>query len=190
MAQTLHAALVGHPANPPRCHERIDVTLTRTPAGRLTIAYAIHGLDSARIVPTPAAPAPADALWRSTCCELFLGPAGQPGYREFNFSPSGQWAAYDFSDYRQRLPTTTDFPPPSISVRHTDKQLQLDVEMPAAALPATANLRLALSVVLAAQDGSCNYWALAHPPGRADFHHHAGFVIKLDASGFSPVSQP
>ena len=31
--------------------------------------------------------------------------------------------------------------------------------------------RLGLSVVIEQADGSIAYWALAHPPGRPDFHH-------------------
>ena len=41
----------------------------------------------------------ADDLWRTTCFELFVAGEGT-AYREYNFSPSGQWAAYDFDDYR------------------------------------------------------------------------------------------
>ncbi len=43
----------------------------------------------------------ADELWKTTCCELFVYDGGGR-YREFNFSPSGQWAGYVFSGYRNR----------------------------------------------------------------------------------------
>lgn len=53
----------------------------------------------------PHFPAPADALWQTTCCEPFLGAAGHGGYHEFNFSPSGQWTTCDFADTRRHAPT-------------------------------------------------------------------------------------
>ncbi|MBK1680650.1 hypothetical protein [Rhodocyclus tenuis] len=53
-------------------------------------------------IPAAGMPLPADRLWAFTCFELFVGRVGQPGYREFNFSPSGQWAGWTFRDYRQR----------------------------------------------------------------------------------------
>ena len=30
---------------------------------------------------------------------------------------------------------------------------------------------LGLSAILEEEDGTISYWALAHPPGRPDFHH-------------------
>jgi hypothetical protein len=33
--------------------------------------------------------------------------------------------------------------------------------------------------VIEAADGGKSYWALAHPPGRPDFHHAAGFAAHL-----------
>ena len=41
-------------------------------------------------------------------------------------------------------------------------------------------LRLALSAVVEADDGTLSYWALRHPPGRPDFHHADGFVLRLE----------
>jgi hypothetical protein len=29
-------------------------------------------------------------------------------------------------------------------------------------------------------DGSLSYWALAHPPGRPDFHHTEAFALDLE----------
>ena len=57
-------------------------------AGRLVLA------------PRSEPPAAQDFLWKRTCGELFLGVPGDPSYLEFNFSPSGDWAAYAFDGYR------------------------------------------------------------------------------------------
>ena len=45
----------------------------------------------------PAEPTRADELWKTTCFEAFLRPLGEERYREWNFAPSSQWAAYDFT---------------------------------------------------------------------------------------------
>ena len=42
-------------------------------------------------------------------------------------------------------------------------------------------LRLALAAVLEDQQGALSYWALAHPPGKPDFHHPVGFTLELHA---------
>lgn len=190
MVHSVHSALASHPANPARFHERIDATLTQSATGGLGIRYAIRGLNLDLRVPTPHAPAPAEALWRHTCCEIFIGQAGSTRYREFNFSPSGQSATYDFLDYRQRAPATPNGPAPSIQVSRAENLLQLDVKLPTAALPLADSLHIALAVVLEAGDGSLGYWALTHPPGKPDFHHHAGFVLSLGPRGFRPTHWP
>ncbi len=41
-------------------------------------------------------------------------------------------------------------------------------------------LRLGLSAVVEANDGTLSYWALRHPPGRPDFHHPDGCVLRLE----------
>jgi hypothetical protein len=42
-----------------------------------------------------------DELWLHTCFELFLLDPESGAYREFNFAPSGRWAAYSFDGYRE-----------------------------------------------------------------------------------------
>lgn len=185
---SVHVSLAAHAANPPRFHQRIDANLTRAADGGLALSYRIHGLNLDLHVPTPHNLAPATALWSTTCCELFIGPASQAAYREFNFSPSGQWAAYDFLDYRVRKPDLPTCPAPGIETRRTEDLLQLDILLPKAALPKSAGdtLRAALSVVLAANDGNLGYWALAHAAGKPDFHR-AGFMLCIGPAGIRPT---
>ncbi len=190
MVHSVHSTLASHAANPERFHERIGVTLARQPAGGLAISYAIRGLNLDLRVPTPHVPAPAAALWRHTCCEIFIGQADAACYREFNFSPSGQWAATDFLGYRQPAPDAARCPAPRIEVSRTENLLQLDVMLTAEALPPADKQRLALAVVLEASDGSLGYWALVHPAGKPDFHHHAGFALSLGPTGFRPSHWP
>ena len=44
-----------------------------------------------------------DNLWQSTCFECFLKGDGKEAYQEWNFSPSGDWAAYDFEAEREGM---------------------------------------------------------------------------------------
>jgi len=186
MAHSVHVRLAGHTHNPERFHERIEASLTARPDGTLDIVYTIRGFNLDLRLPTPHAPAPAGALWRTSCCELFVGATGVSAYREFNFSPSGQWAVHHFSDTRQPLPGELVCPPPSICFTRGDDLLSMAVTLPKAALPKADTLRLAVAVVLEAEGGHHAYWALAHPPGKPDFHHHAGFVLSLGPAGFRP----
>jgi len=183
MTHAVHASLTGHPDNPPGLNQRIGVTLLLKQDGSLTLAYSIHGPGSFMRIPNADNPAPPDALWRTTCCELFIGNADDTGYREFNFSPSGQWAAYDFDAYRERSATAAQLPTPRIWSGYFKNRLQLDATLPAAALPAGNVLSCALAVVVEAHNGSLGYWALAHPPGKPDFHHRSGFTLSLDKAG-------
>lgn len=190
MAHSVHAALAGHHDNPARFHQRVETALTRQPDGALEIVYAIHGLNLDLRVPTPHAPAPANALWQTTCCELFLGAIGQSGYREFNFSPSGQWTACDFADTRQRLPGAVACPAPTLAFARDEDLMRLTAKLPKAALPKADTLRIAVAVILETGGGHHGYWALAHPSGKPDFHHHAGFVLSLGPTGFRPSRWP
>jgi hypothetical protein len=119
-----------------------------------------------------------DGLWRHTCCELFLSSAvdGQDGaYREFNFSPSGAWAIYDFSGYRLPIP----FVPasvPTIRFVRDDRGWELHATLPGMLLPSAAWSQLGVTAVIEDCGGNLAYWALVHPAERPDFHDRRGFV--------------
>src|SRR5574343_1920011 len=70
--------------------------------GGLHLSYRLQGTIADLILPEPTEPVQMDGLWQHTCCEAFVSENGGPGYREFNLAPSGCWAAYRFTDYRQR----------------------------------------------------------------------------------------
>ena len=108
-----------------------------------------------------------------TCFEAFAMRAA--GYREFNFSPSTEWAAYDFDGYRAGM-RNADVLAPRIEGRHGQEHYELFVAFD---LPGEAPWRLALTAVIEEADGVKSYWALKHPPGKPDFHHVDGFVLEL-----------
>ncbi|MDI6748606.1 MAG: DOMON-like domain-containing protein [Rhodocyclaceae bacterium] len=177
MSQAIHATLAAHPDNPQGFVQRVGVTVLQKDDGTLKLAYTIHCPAGLMRVPTREAPAPAGALWQTTCCELFVAADSDCAYREFNFSPSGQWAAYDFAAYREPLKPGAPIPAPLLWSHYRDGSLRLDASLSPSALPAGRHLRCALAVVVERHDGRLGYWALAHPAGPPDFHHPTSFLL-------------
>ena len=128
------------------------------------------------VIPAPAEPERTDGLWKTTCFEAFLRPLGERSYREWNFAPSGQWASYQFSDYREDMAEAEVSQPPYIRVEDNFTWWALGASI---AVPADSNWELGLSAVLEEKDGTKSYWALAHPAEKPDFHAPDCFVAKL-----------
>lgn len=148
--------------------------------GGLALHYRLTADLTGLRLPDPAHPVEPDRLWAHSCFELFLARSGQPDYREYNFSPSGQWAGYAFSAYRERQADWLP-PAPELDWRILANCLELTAWLPGAALPAgTSNLQLGLAAVLELADGRLSYWALHHPCERPDFHHRGGFTLTLE----------
>ena len=179
-------ALTCHPATPCPLDLQLSVSLaaagSETGAGWL-LHYRITGDTAGLLIPPPDTPGPADGLWQHTCLEAFVAAEGDAAYREFNFSPSGQWAGYRFAGERQRdTSPAPDLPAPAMQLAITPTCLTLDVHLPLAALPSPAqNFALALCAVIEEHDGRLSYWALQHPQARPDFHHPAGRSLRLNS---------
>jgi hypothetical protein len=166
--------LQAHPTTPCPFIEGLEVTIERQTDGAVLCRYELRGAIGRLAIPTTnAAPARTDGLWQRTCFEVFLGAPGALDYREFNFSPSGDWAAYRFHAYRDGMADLALDPPPQISYEQTAHRFAMNARFDAAT---EARCRLALSAVLKDCDGGTCYWALNHPPGKPDFHHEEGFV--------------
>jgi hypothetical protein len=179
------ASLQVHPQTPAPMIRSLDADVLRSSEGSLVLTYRLFG-DMARLRFPEAAPGTrCDGLWEHTCFEVFIARTGQDDYREFNFSPAGQWAAYDFVATRQPLGFLPPLPPPRITTQRTEGRLELRVELAPDALPegyARAELELGLSAVIESLDtidDARSYWALAHPCARPDFHHRGSFVLTL-----------
>ena len=173
-----------HSATPAPTVRGIDVGADWQADGALCLSYRLWG-DMARIrVPAPQLPGPVDLLWQHTCFEAFIGVHGDPAYREFNLSPSGQWAAYAFTAYRQRDVQFVPAVAPQISVQCFAGRLELLARLDPNCLPvASSRLEIGLSAVVEADeiDGAHSYWALHHPSAQPDFHDRAAFVLSLHA---------
>ena len=174
--------LICHPDSVCIATELISVGLEWLLDGHLKLRYELTGDLTQLRIPAPQPSGAVDGLWEHTCFEAFIAVEGEAGYHEFNFSPSGQWAAYAFSDYRVRS-TWTSSQPLIISLANTNKHLLLEAVIAAADLPqniAGKPFQLGLTAVIEANDGSLSYWALHHPVSRPDFHHRAGFILSLN----------
>lgn len=174
--------LVCHPASPgqPAFTLTCDVSWDAAQPTALQLRYHLQGDLSRLRIPEPTAPHAADGLWQHTCFEAFARRTGAAAYREFNFSPSGQWAAYRFSAQRVR-DTAPDASQnaPRLRMERQAHALVLHATLLLDALPATTPqepLLLGLSTVLQDSGGQLSYWALHHPTAQPDFHHPASFV--------------
>lgn len=168
--------LVRHSASPESPVERIAVTIERR-GTEAVIAYELTG-DLAEVVFPELAPGERrDGLWTATCFELFVRHGGEDSYREWNFSPSTAWAAYEFDGYRHGM-RNAEVPAPVIARDMRNGRYRLTVE----SVIDTGPLHIGLSAVIRHADGQTSYWALAHPPGKPDFHHADCFAAELAPS--------
>ena len=128
------------------------------------------------VIPAAEEPDRKDELWRKTCFEAFLRAGDGSSYREWNFAPSGDWAAYDFTAYREGM-APAEVLEPYIRMEDNLTWWTLGATIPVAADRAW---HLGLSAVLEEKDGTKSYWALAHPTSsKPDFHDSDCFVAKL-----------
>jgi hypothetical protein len=173
------AVLTCHPETHSQAAHGIDARVSWIGAGPLALHYALKG-DIVRLrIPPPQPPRRADYLWQHTCFEAFVSAEGQPDYCEFNFSPSGEWAVYSFRRYRDGGPVEEGDLAPKIATLRTDHRFELNATIPLPRALQSRRLRLGLSAVIEEKNGVLSYWALKHPPGRADFHHSDNFALEI-----------
>jgi hypothetical protein len=174
--------LLCHPATPAPVVRTIEASATLRPDGSLALAYRLWGDMARLLIPEPHTPERTDSLWEHTCFEAFIGVAGSAAYREFNFSPSGQWAAYAFSGYREPDDAIAPISTPQITTRRFAGRLEIEALIAADALPPGGAWQIGLTAVVEAADtvdGSHSYWALHHPAQRPDFHLRDAFTLEL-----------
>lgn len=157
---------------------RIDGYVELAKDGSLRLIYTLTGNLAALRIPTAGHDRSTDGLWRHTCFEVFIMAGSGPAYREFNFSPSGDWANYSFRSYRESTAPGASSKP-NITIKIDAHQLRLLVTLTPACLPTNDTLRAGISAVVEDADGGLSYWALRHPPGKPDFHHTDAFALTL-----------
>ena len=172
--------LVPHPASAP-AHPSFEVWASVDHAAAFGAAATTNiwfgiGAPPARFVIPEGAGERVDELWRTTCFEAFLRAEGTEGYREWNFAPSGDWAAYDFEAYREGMTAAPVAAPPYVRMEDNFTWWSLGATI---AVDADTKWQLGLSAVIEEQDGTKSYWALAHASAKPDFHHPDCFTARL-----------
>ncbi len=181
-------SLVPHPDSEKGAVSAIDVDIGRMGGHRLGLEFRIAA--NFRQLEWPRPPLPEargdmfrDELWRHTCFEAFLKVEDAREYHEFNLSPSGEWAAYRFSAYREGMERARIRPPRVEADQHgfgptrTVKAILPLGQL--GALAAHEPWRIGLSAVVEERNGRRTFWALRHPPGKPDFHHADCFALQL-----------
>jgi hypothetical protein len=185
-------ALTAHPEDRGKPALAITGQADIDPAGVLAVRFRLDA-DLGRLrIPPPGPVRRGERLWEHTCFEAFVAPATGTAYHELNVSPSGEWADYAFTGYRERAPAGQAIAP-ELAVNRRGQRLELAAVVHLdrlALLTGASSLRVGLSAVIEEASGRLSYWALWHPPGSPDFHHPAGFALALGrpASAVSPAT--
>jgi hypothetical protein len=171
--------LIAHPSTPPggppfEVWANVDHAGSLGTTATTNIWFCMSAPADRFVLPQSEAPSRADELWKTTCFEAFLRPAEEDGYREWNFAPSGDWAAYDFTGMRKGM-AAAEVAAPYIRVEDNLTWWALGATIVGDA----AEYQLGLSAVLEEKDGSKSYWALAHPSDQPDFHAPGCFAARL-----------
>ena len=151
----MRLSLRPHPDSLSLAATHIGVEVAPSPAGRLVLCYFVTGKISGLRLPPIAAAVRAQELWQRTCFEAFV-----------RSEASGVSA-------------------PAIAVKASSALFRLQTSLALGQLsdlPRDSKWRLGLSALIEETSGSKSYWALAHPPGKPDFHHPDCF-----AHEFSPT---
>ena len=177
----MHFDLLPHPSTPPadppfKVWARAEHSAAFGATATANIWFGVNAPIGRFVIPSAAEPGRTDELWRTTCFEAFLREAGSDAYREWNFAPSGDWAAYDFPSYREGMTNADLAAPPYVRLEDNFTWWALGATI---AVPADSELRCNLAAVIEEKDGTKSYWALAHPPEKPDFHDRGCFVAKL-----------
>lgn len=177
---TAATELLPHPARPFAAIRRINATAEWPATGSpLRIRFRVEG-DVGRLkLPTPGAARRLDGLWQHSCFEAFLRPDASDIYYEFNFAPSGDWAAYRFAGRRSGR-SSPELAEPAIRTSLHAGIFELTAEIDVAALPELARagtIRAGLTAVVESDAGALSYWAFAHGGGQPDFHDPSTFLL-------------
>ncbi len=148
----------------------------------LTLHYSLAGeIESVLLPPASLTPGRTDELWKATCFEFFLAIKDQPGYWEFNMSPSGNWNVYRMEAYRRigfrEEAAISELP---FEFRQGPDGFFLDVAVDLGFLiPSEESFQMGITAIIQTKDGGETYWALTHPAPDADFHRRESFILAL-----------
>ena len=168
-------SLVLHPDCKPGPITEVTANLRPT-AQSCEVEFRLRGDVSAIKIPAHTPPERMDNLWKTTCFEIFWQPDGGTYYREFNLSPSSRWACYDFDDFREN---SRDAPVHAIAIAssHNEDELVLKASI-SSELPDPA--QVALNAIVEDLEGNIQFWALAFPEGKPEFHSEVCRQLRVE----------
>ena len=178
-------ALCLHSTETRKPRHRVSASARRVPGSpHINLRFEVQGAGGSR----------RDELWRTTCLECFvaigINGAGRVEYEEFNFSSSGDWAAYRFESYRAGM-KLADVTVPQVNARSRVRGdvlekviLEFEIDFSLSA-EFSEFLRRPLALSLAAvmvekSDPKPFYWALSHAGSKPDFHLRESFSLELE----------
>ena len=178
-----------HPAHSPAIPMAVEASVAWQSDDALVFTFRCHyqsddqhsiGIE----LPEPTAPAECDYLWQHTCCEAFVSVPNADDYLEFNFSPSGCWAAYRFSDYRVRDESFRCAFAPQIDFKRDEHAFELTATVSSSVFltqwPDHQIWQIGLSAVIETTDGHKTYWVMRHDDiEKPDFHLRTQFLLPL-----------
>lgn len=177
------ANLIRHPATDRDPIRRIAVEMSRM-HDAVTLSFRLEGELSGIRIPAAGPAQRADNLWRHCCFEAFLQVERSEGYLEFNFSPSGAWAAYRFAGRRSGR-ESPELMAPRMEVRRGPDWLAMNIELSLAGIAeftGSPRILAGLAAVIEDAQRGLSYWALAHGADQPDFHDPATFTLRLPAA--------
>lgn len=174
--------LLLHPASPCDAIRHFGASIEiAAPPDELRISFRIDGAIGLLRLPGPGTALRADGLWQHSCFEAFLRADASDSYHEFNFAPSGDWAAYRFAARREGRQSPA-MPAPRMEFRRAADSFELKAAIALADLPDLAQartLQAGLAAVIEDAEGRLSYWALTHRAAQPDFHDPGTFTLRV-----------
>lgn len=161
---------------------KIGYHVARSIADLVTVEFSASGEVDALSLPSWSRALRADGLWNHSCFEIFIRPGATASYAEFNFAPTGGWAAYQFDATRVGMRNLAGIGDPIVETQNTQASYRLRAQFDVSRVVQFSQAQiwhLGVSAVIEDKAGAKSYWALAHPPGKPDFHHDACFTQAL-----------
>lgn len=205
---SLRLSLQPHPDTPCPPLTGIEIELARLRPLKLQIRYVLLG-NIRKVRLRLREPDRGGELWRHTCFEAFVRVGDEENYLEYNVSPAGDSAAYRFDRYREGMVPAREIETTGLQTdwrmgpmdpdrrallkecgmdtlgRFEPSFFSLQTELTfsnAMGLAVAQPWQLGLSAIVEERNGRMSYWALAHPPGKPDFHHPSCFALGLPAA--------
>lgn len=120
-------------------------------------------------------PARQDDLWKATCLEAFVAIPNDQKYFELNFSPSGAWNCYEFSQYRLPSPpkASNAFALKSMEVTRGTMKCIVECKID------TKEFDFSLCAVIRVKDQNF-YFSTQHMGEKPDFHLRKSFSERAE----------